>query len=123
MMAQTERDDLLFALCDFLFGARCVVVTAGLPGLVCRLIHVSLDLDGDQATGTYARAVLLFGLVRPDPMRLLVESPHQRLQLVGIETSIRVGDYIRAKRWNLIAAAFKQIDVSAAEAIERCLAR
>jgi hypothetical protein len=46
MMAQTERDDLLFALSDFLFGARCAVVTAGLPGLVSRLIHVSLDLAG-----------------------------------------------------------------------------
>jgi hypothetical protein len=61
--------------------------------------------------------------VLPDPMRLLVDSPHQRLRLVGIEISVKDGDYIRAKRWNLITAALQQIDVSAAEEIERCLAR
>jgi len=75
----------------------------------------SIELAGISGSPVWA--------VRPDPMRLLVESPHQRLQLVGIETSIKVGDYVRAKRWNLIATAFKQIDVSAAEEIERCLAR
>ena len=43
MMAQLQGDDLLFALGDLLLGARRAVVAAGLAGLICRLIHVSLD--------------------------------------------------------------------------------
>jgi hypothetical protein len=60
--------------------------------------------------------------VRPDPMNL-VPSPEKRLQLVGIITSVREGDYIRAKRWTLIAEAFRQIDIAAGEEMRRCLSR
>src|ERR1019366_187237 len=54
MMAQPQRHDLLFALCDFLLSARCAGVAARPTGRVCRLVHVSLHPDGDQATATYA---------------------------------------------------------------------
>ena len=41
---------------NFLSSLRCARIAAAAPfRLICRLIHVSLDPDGDQATPTYAR--------------------------------------------------------------------
>lgn len=60
--------------------------------------------------------------VRPDPMNL-IRPPEKRLQLVGIITSVIEGEYIRAKRWTLIAEAFEQIDSTVGHEMRRCLAR
>jgi len=75
----------------------------------------ALDVHGISGSPLWA--------VRPDPMGLLANAPEQRLRLVGIETGVIEGEYIRGKRWNLIAAAFKQIDSDASDEMFRCLAR
>jgi hypothetical protein len=73
----------------------------------------ALDVRGISGSPLWA--------VRPDPAHLLLDSPQQRLQLVGVVTAIIEGDYIRSKRWTLIAEAFREIDAYAAQELLRCL--
>ena len=74
----------------------------------------NLDVHGISGSPLWA--------VRPDPMSL-VPTPDLRLQLVGIITAVSEGDYIRAKRWTLIAEAFRQVDMAASDEMRRCLSR